>query len=123
MKRKSSALLALFAVLSLSAGAAHAGGLATGAQIKTFVSGSTVQGSMLVDKFQKYSEFYMVDGTIKGDGYEGKWAIVDDTMCFEYGGTSSGCWGAKIDGPAIIWLKDGEVDGAAVAKTGNGNNY
>ena len=97
--------------------------MATGEEIKALVSGSTIQGSMLVDEYQKYSEFYMADGTIKGDGYDGKWSIEGDTMCFEYGGNSSGCWAAKIEGPAIIWLKDGKVDGAAVAKTGNGNNY
>lgn len=65
----------------------------------------------------------MEDGTIKADGYVGKWSIDGDTMCFEYGGNSSGCWAASIEGAAVIWWKDGQVDGAAVAKSGNGNDY
>ncbi len=109
--------------LTLIAGMAAAGQKATGDEIKAFVSGKTVQGSMLVDEYQKYSEFYMPDGTIKGDGYTGKWSISDDSMCFAYGGESSGCWQATIEGPAIIWWKDGAVDGAAVGKEGNGNGY
>ena len=97
--------------------------MASGAQIKEFVSDKTVQGSMLTDTYQKYSEFYMADGTIRGDGYTGKWSISGDSMCFEYGGDLAGCWQASLEGPAVIWWKDGVVDGAAVAKSGNGNRY
>ena len=123
MNVKARVITAMFAVAALTATSAHAKNMATGEEIRKLVSGSTVQGSMLVDKYQKYSEYYMADGTIKGDGYNGKWTIEGDTMCFAYGGNSSGCWAASIEGPAIIWWKDGAVDGAAVARPGNGNNY
>jgi hypothetical protein len=123
MKNKIRTIASLIGITMITAGAAHAADMASGEDIRASVSGKTIQGSMLRDTFQKWSEFYMEDGTIKGDGYDGKWSIEGDTMCFEYGGASSGCWAASIEGPAIIFFKDGKVDGAGVAKSGNGNNY
>jgi hypothetical protein len=123
MKMKSLKTVLAAATLISVASSASAAEMASGEEIRAHVSGNTVQGSMLRDTFQKYSEFYMGDGTIRGDGYTGKWSISGDTMCFEYGGESSGCWGASIEGAAIIWWKDGAVDGAAVANAGNGNEY
>ena len=113
MTVKSTAFAAALVIGAFTAGSALAADKASGEDIRNLVSGSTVQGSMLVEKYQKYSEFYMADGTIRGDGYTGKWSIEGDTMCFSYGGTSSGCWAATIEGPAVIWWKDGAVDGAA----------
>jgi hypothetical protein len=123
MKNTIRTITSLTGIAMMTAGTAYAADMASGDDIRAQVSDSTVQGSMLRDKFQKYSEFYMADGTIKGDGYGGKWSIEGDTMCFEYGGASSGCWAASIEGPALIFYKDGKVDGVGVAKAGNGNNY
>jgi hypothetical protein len=123
MKNTIRTIASLAGIAMMTTGAAKAADMASGDDIRAQVSGKTVQGSMLRDTFQKYSEFYMEDGTIKGDGYGGKWTIEGDTMCFAYGDTSSGCWAASIEGPAIIFFKDGKVDGVGVAKAGNGNNY
>lgn len=94
--------------------------LATGEAIKAAISGKTVQGSM-VDT-GTYTEFYAEDGTIRGSGYTGKWTVQDNAMCFDYG-EGADCWGVKISGDSVTWVKDGADVGTGTLVAGNPNNF
>ena len=110
------------AVLALTAaGVAHAGTAATGDEIKAAVSGNTVQGSMIASG--AYTEFYAADGVIKGKDYAGRWRIEGDTMCFQYGQDPEACFGVKLDGDQVTWVKDGKDDGTGTVVKGNPNNF
>ena len=98
-----------------------AGEMATGDQISAAISGNTVQGSMVAAG--AYTEFYGADGVIKGKDYSGKWRVNGDTMCFQYGTDPEACWGVKISGSDVTWVKDGKDDGTGTIVTGNPNNF
>ena len=108
------------AALALAAAPALAADLASGDQITAAISGNTVQGSMI--DAGAYTEFYDADGSIKGEGYGGKWTVEGDEMCFDYGEGAS-CWGVRIDGDMVTWVKDGKDDGTGTIVAGNPNNY
>jgi hypothetical protein len=76
-------LLSVFLAAWLSPAGAGAADMLTGDQIRSLVSGNTVQGNM--EAAGAYTEFYAEDGTIKGNGYTGAWNIDGDSMCFQYG--------------------------------------
>lgn len=95
--------------------------LATGAAIEAAISGNTVAGNM--DASGPYAEFYEAGGTIKGDGYTGKWSIEGDSMCFEYEGTPKDCWAVEISGDQVRWLKDGASGGTGTILPGNAKNF
>ena len=109
-----------FSVLAMTS-SAIAGGYANGDEIKKTVSGNTVQGSMLDSG--AYSEFYASDGTIRADGYNGKWSIKADTMCFQYGDDPESCWNVKIHENEITWIQDGKALGTGLVVNGNPNGY
>ena len=100
---------------------AYAGAAATGAQITAAISGNTVQGSMVASG--TYTEFYGVDGVIKGKDYTGKWRVNGDAMCFQYGQDPEACWQVKLDGDQVTWVKDGKDDGTGTLVKGNPNNF
>jgi hypothetical protein len=102
----------------LTSVAAMAEGLATGADIAAAVTGNTVQGSMSASG--AYTEFYAADGTIKAEGYGGTWTVEGDAMCFDYG-EGKDCWGVRIDGEAVTWVKDGVDGGTGTIVAGNPN--
>jgi hypothetical protein len=106
--------------LTLLASPLFAADLATGDEITAAISGNTVQGSM-VDA-GAYTEFYDADGTIKAEGYGGKWMVEGDEMCFDYG-EGAGCWGVRIDGDMVTWVKDGKDDGTGTIVSGNPNEF
>lgn len=110
-------LLAALIALPLPA---FAQDLATGDAIKAAIAGKTVQGSM-VDS-GAYTEFYAEDGTIRGSGYTGKWTVQDNAMCFDYG-EGADCWGVKIAGDSVTWVKDGADVGTGTLVAGNPNNF
>ena len=89
-------------------------------EIKASVSDHTYQGSMTDAGFVEY---YQSDGTIKGEGYSGKWRVLDDTMCFQYGDKPENCWKVAIEGPAMTMYKDGNVDGNGMLIKGNPNDF
>jgi hypothetical protein len=120
MKGKSQMHLRLTAAALLFALPAFAQDLATGDVIKSTISGKTVQGSMIASG--AYTEFYAEDGTIKGDGYTGTWTVEGDAMCFNYGEGAS-CWGVRINGDQVAWIKDGVEDGTGTLIEGNPNNF
>src|SRR5262245_22157695 len=118
--RKPFLLSAALAVLALPL-AALAGDPLTGDQIRTLLSGNTVQGSM--EATGVYTEFYAADGTIKGKDYSGAWNIDGDNMCFQYGSDPAACWQVAKEGDQIQWVKDGKIDGTGTIVMGNPNNF
>lgn len=115
------ALGAFALAMFMAAGAVQAAEMLSGDQIKSLVSGNTVQGSM--EASGAYSEFYQEDGMIKGDGYSGAWSIEGDTMCFQYGADPAACWEVGMDGDTVQWIKDGKIDGTGTVVAGNPNNF
>ncbi|MFY9239976.1 MAG: hypothetical protein WAO78_14110 [Roseovarius sp.] len=111
----------LFAfAMTLTAAPAFAETPATGDEITAAISGNTVQGSMV--EAGAYTEFYDVDGTIKGADYTGTWTVENDQMCFAYG-EAPDCWSVSIEGDMVSWIKDGAVDGTGTLLPGNPNNF
>ena len=107
-------------VLGLMPLAAVAQELATGAEISAAITGNTVQGSMTASG--AYTEFYAADGAIKAKDYSGKWTVEGDAMCFDYG-EGKDCWGVRIDGEAVTWVKDGADGGTGTIVAGNPNGF
>ena len=99
---------------------AFAEDLAKGDAIKAAITDKTVQGSMVASG--AYTEFYAADGTIRGSGYTGKGRVEGDTMCFDYGEGAS-CWGVRLAGDSVTWVKDGKDDGTGTLIAGNPNNF
>ncbi|MGF1503278.1 MAG: hypothetical protein ACFBSD_15840 [Paracoccaceae bacterium] len=91
-----------------------------GAEIRTIVSGNTVEGSMLASG--RYTEFYAEDGTIRGDGYQAAWSIDGDAMCFDYG-EGPDCWQMGRAEDEVVWIQDGEVGGTGRVVEGNPNDF
>jgi hypothetical protein len=108
-------------VALVASGPALAADKLNGDQIRTAVSGNTVQGTM--EGSGAYAEFYQNDGVIKGDGYTGVWAIEGDAMCFQYGSDPKSCFEVVKDGDLIQWLKDGKIEGTGTLAPDNPNNY
>jgi len=110
----------LFGVLALGCAASISAENLSASDISKAVSDRTYQGSMTANAF---AEYYASDGTIKGDGYNGKWRTEDNTMCFQYGDDAEKCWNVIINGPAMTLIKDGKVDGSGMLVDGNPHNY
>jgi hypothetical protein len=100
---------------------AFANELATNDAITAAVSGNSIQGNMTASG--PYAEFYAADGTIKGAGYSAKWTVEDDKMCFTYEGAAPDCWGVRVDGAQVTWVKDGADGGTGTIVAGNPNNF
>lgn len=116
---QSCAGLGLAAILSFASIPLSADELSA-AEIAEAVSDRTYQGSMTEAQF---AEYYAADGTIRGDGYSGKWRTEDNTMCFQYGDKPENCWNVIINGPALTLVKDGAVDGSGMLVEGNPHNF
>jgi hypothetical protein len=119
--RKGFLLGVALATLSLLPVGANAADMLTGDQIRSLVSGNTVQGNM--EASGAYTEFYAEDGTIKGKDYTGAWNIDGDNMCFQYGSDPVACWQVAKDGDQVQWIKEGKVDGTGTVVSGNPNNF
>ena len=111
----------LLAVALVLAAAGTAFGAATGDQIRSAISDTTVTGNM--DASGPYAEFYQADGAIKGKDYTGTWTIVDDTMCFAYPDTPTACYAVEVEGDQVRWLKDGKSLGTGTIVKGNTNGF
>jgi hypothetical protein len=114
-------LVAVAGVLAVTTGAVSAADKLSGEQIRAIIAGNTVQGTM--EGTGTYAEFYQRDGTVKGPGYTGLWAIEGDSICLQYGSDPKACWEAAKDGESIQWLRDGAVDGVGMVAPGNPNNF
>jgi len=119
--RKAVFLSVVLATLSLLPVTATAADMLSGDQIRSLVSGNTIQGNM--EAGGAYTEFYAEDGTIKGKDYTGVWNVDGDSMCFQYGSDPVSCWQAAKEGDQIQWVKDGKVDGTGTVLPGNPNNF
>jgi len=114
-----SKFLLAFAFVLAAGSAAFAA--ATGDQIRTAISDSTVQGNMAASG--PYAEYYAPDGTIKGKDYSGKWSVEGDAMCFAYEGTPKECWNVEISGNQVRWMKNGADLGTGTVVKGNANGF
>ncbi|WP_170769651.1 hypothetical protein [Ruegeria lacuscaerulensis] len=110
----------LCAVVMATAAPAFAAEFASKEEIQKTMAGHTYAGGMLSGAF---TEYYAADGTIKGEGYTGKWEATDSGMCFQYGTDPKNCWELKIDGVAVTLFKDGKIDGSGVVVEGNTNGF
>ena len=109
MNRRNWVLGAVFSAITLGVHAQTA----TDAEIRAAVSDRTYQGTMLGIN-DAFTEYYAADGTIRGDGYTGKWRVSNNQMCFTYGDNPEKCWVMDIHGPSMIMFKDGAVDGNGI---------
>ena len=91
-------------------------------KIANAVSDHTYQGSMS-SAGSGFAEYYAADGTIRAKGYSGKWRTEDGKMCFKYGDKPERCFGIQINGPSIVMLKDGKIDGNGMLIRGNPNKF
>lgn len=101
---------------------ANAGDAPTADQISAAVSDHTYQGSMSVAA-SGFAEYYASDGSIRADGYSGKWRTKDGAMCFQYGEKPENCFEVRFNGPSMEMYKGGEIDGNGMLIKGNPNNF
>ena len=94
----------------------------TASELTAAVSDHTYQGSMSAGG-SGFAEYYAADGSIVADGYSGKWRVEDGMMCFQYGDNDERCFAVTLDGPSMVMLKDGEIDGNGMLIPGNVNNF
>lgn len=111
-----------FAAICMVSASAHAGNPPTASEIKNAVSDHTYQGSMSAAD-SGFSEYYAPDGSIRANGYSGKWRVEDGTMCFQYGDSAERCFGVEVTGPSMIMIKGGKIDGNGMLIPGNVNNF
>ena len=91
-------------------------------EISKAVSDHSYQGSMS-KAGSVFSEYYAPDGTIKAEGYAGKWRAEDGAMCFQYGDSPERCFAVTIDGPSMVMYKEGKIDGNGMLIPGNPNGF
>lgn len=89
--------------------------------IRAALIGNTVTGNMLASG--GYAEFYAPDGSIRAEGYTGKWAIKGDRMCFDYGDAAETCFAVALSGARVTWLADGGEEGAGQIAPGNAGGW
>lgn len=109
-------------VLFASADPAAADEAPTAADVKAAVSDRTYQGSMSAAG-SGFAEYYAADGSIRADGYSGKWRADDGMMCFQYGSDPERCFEVRFNGPSMEMYKDGALDGNGMLIEGNGNDF
>lgn len=120
MKRILAGCVAALAVAVLST-AALAYEMLDGDQIRSAVSGNTVEGTMTDQG--PYSEYFDPDGTLRAKSYSGTWSIKDNAICIDITGGSSGCWNVGVAEGTLHWFFDGEVLGTGTATPGNTHGY
>lgn len=107
---------------SSSADTERAGNMADAATIKDRIIGNTVAGTMSPDS--AYTEYYAPDGSIHGAGYQARWQLDGDRMCFEYDeAPQADCYQVRIEGDAVEWQRDGETQGQGTIVKGNPNDF
>lgn len=114
-------LMAILLTVSLTL-VAVAGDKPTAEEIASAVSDHTYQGSMSKPG-SGFAEYYAPDGTIRGDGYMGKWRTEDGVMCFQYGEKPESCFEVTVNGPSMVMYKNGEIDGNGMLIEGNPHEF
>lgn len=117
-----SATAGIMATLILMPVTVSAGEEPKAAEISAAVSDHSYQGSMS-KAGSVFSEYYAPDGTIRADGYAGKWRTIDGAMCFQYGDSAERCFAVSIDGPSMVMYKEGKIDGNGMLIPGNPNGF
>jgi hypothetical protein len=117
--------IALATMLTLVGVTAHAAEPLTGDGIRAALVGNTVSGMMEASEGgpSPYAEYYDPDGTIRGDGYAGRWEIEGDTVCLTYEQGPKACWQVAQDGDELQWILDGTIEGTGTIATGNPNEF
>lgn len=112
-------------VMALSWQAAAAGEVLSGEQIRQQIIGNTVSGMIEASEGgpSPYAEYYDPDGTIRGDGYSGRWSIEGDTMCLSYEQSRKACWQVSAECDELKWILNGSVEGTGKVTPGNPNNF
>lgn len=113
---------ATFALATLLATPLYAGDAPTAQEIADAVSDHTYQGSMSAGG-SGFAEYYAPDGSIRGVDYSGKWRTEDGVMCFQYGDGDDRCFEVTLDGPSMVMLKDGKIDGNGMLISGNPQGF
>lgn len=91
-------------------------------EIADAVSDHTFQGSMSKAD-STFAEYYSSDGSIRADGYSGKWRTEDGAMCFQYGSDPERCFQVKLRGPSMEMYNDGKLDGNGMLIDGNPSDF
>lgn len=94
----------------------------TADEVTAAVSDHTYQGSMSVAG-SGFAEYYASDGSIKADGYAGKWRTENGAMCFQYGDKPESCFEVRFNGPSMEMYVDGKLDGNGMLIEGNPNDF
>ncbi|MBX6322096.1 MAG: hypothetical protein IRY94_09740 [Rhodospirillaceae bacterium] len=112
-------------VLAAWCQAAAAGQVLSGDQIRQRLIGNTVSGMLDASEGgpSPYAEYYDPDGTIRGDGYTGRWTIEGDTICLSFEDSPRACWQVSAEGDDIEWILDGRVEGNGKVTPGNPNRF
>lgn len=92
----------------------------TAEELSMAVSDHTYQGSMSKPG-STFTEYYAPDGSIVADGYSGKWRTEQGKMCFQYGDGDERCFEVTLNGPSMVMLKEGAIDGNGMLIDGNPN--
>ncbi|WP_299846934.1 hypothetical protein [uncultured Roseovarius sp.] len=100
----------------------YAGDMPNAQEIAEAVSDHTYQGSMSAGG-SGFAEYYAPDGSIRGVDYSGKWRTEDGVMCFKYGDGEDRCFEVTLDGPSMVMLKDGKIDGNGMLIKGNPQGF
>ena len=95
----------------------------SGPELSAAVSGKTIQGSMKTSG--NYTEYYAPDGTLKGNGYTGKWRVNEqDQLCVSYDADpGESCWHGRVENSNVTWVKDGREDGAGTISEGDAGGF
>lgn len=115
-------MMAVVALALMPVSTAFADDHPTASEIRDAVSNHTYQGSMS-NPDSGFAEYYDPDGSIRGDGYSGKWRAEDGMMCFQYGEKSEQCFEVTINGPSMVMHKDGKIDGNGMLIPGNPRGF
>ena len=122
MKPISLCAASAFSALLMTGTMAIAGEVPSAAELSAAVSDHTYQGSMNAAG-SGFAEYYAPNGEIRGKGYSGKWRVENGRMCFQYGEKPENCWEIELQGPSMVMLKDGAVDGNGMLIPGNENGF
>lgn len=105
-----------------SASTERAAAQANAATIRERIIGNTVTGTMSPES--AYTEYYAPNGDIRGASYVAIWTIEDDSLCLDYDESPQiDCYRVYLDGDAVEWHRQGEIQGRGTIVEGNPNNF
>ncbi len=91
--------------------------MASSTELSEAIVGNTLQGALQGEA--QFSEYYTVDGDVRGDGYVGTWSVEGDHLCHQIMPNPKSCWQLEITGSDVKIFKDGKHRGGATILSGN----